>query len=49
MTIDPIVLVILQAIFSVVGAFVSPIFEIISKPYDSFVRNMLGNLLGIVG
>src|SRR5437773_12284376 len=49
MTIDPIILVILQGIFAVIGAFFTPIVDALQKPYGSFVQNMLGNLLGIVG
>jgi hypothetical protein len=48
MTIDPAVLVIINAFFNILSAFLTPVLDVISKPYDSFVRNMLGNLLGVV-
>jgi hypothetical protein len=38
----------LNAIFAVIGGFLSPVFDTVKEPYNNFVHTMLGNLLGIV-
>jgi hypothetical protein len=48
MTIDPTLLVILNAFFGILNAFLAPVFSTIQEPYDNFVHTILGNLLGIV-
>ena len=54
-TSDPgqlVIIFVLNTVFQIIGlllnGFLGPVFDTLSKPYDSFVHNVLGNLLGVI-